>query len=651
MLKPPDPTLVFKQFGFKEQSEDVKNYNGECPFCHAAGHFGIAKDDPNKKWNCFKCGKQGGFQGFLREVVSFSKGNGLKELSKRRGLSVDLLESLQIGSINDRWVIPIFSHDGSTILNIKIYDGDSFKNTAGCSSSIYGLWTLPEKYNTVYFCEGEWDTMAMMEMVTATDIAVLGVPGAGATLKNDIIDLFVGKSVYLFYDNDPAGRAGTAKTISALTPVAAEIKYLAWPEDTAPGYDVRDIFTKKENPLEWLEKHLKATEVLNAGETDITGGYVPYTDVYDAFGKWFHLSDNRKYDQKATDIYDVCFGAVFANRIPGDPVWLYVCAPPGGFKTVPLLAMTGGKHIEIHESVTAPALISGQNQGAVDPSLIPKLNGKVLIVKDWTIILGLPEHERKEIESILRGAFDGVCGRTFGNGIRRDIKSTFGIIAATTPVIEQYFEETSATGERFLTWRNWISKDFTVRHEHIKKAIENISQEIKINKEINGIAKRVLLYKHENLPTYTKEQMERFIHIGQFIAAMRGAVTRDRYRKNVLYTPFSEVATRLTKQLVKLAMGISIFKNQERVANDTFRILKTVAWSSVSSRYAEALKAFMRKDIMTPVDVEKQINLPVETVAIVMENMSMLGIIERIEKLKWHVKPRFKTLVEQADLI
>jgi predicted transcriptional regulator len=54
---------------------------------------------------------------------------------------------------------------------------------------------------------------------------------------------------------------------------------------------------------------------------------------------------------------------------------------------------------------------------------------------------------------------------------------------------------------------------------------------------------------------------------------------------------------------------------------------------------------------MTPVDVEKQINLPVETVAIVMENMSMLGIIERIEKLKWHVKPRFKTLVEQADLI
>lgn len=653
-----NPTLVFEQFGFIKERETEKDVNGTCPFCKKPGHFGIQIEDPNKKWHCFKCGRGGGFQGFLQTIVKEAKEfkPQVADLAKSRGLSAETLEFLQVGFLNGKWIVPVFSSDEKTVLNIKIYDGESFKNTAGCNAAMYGLWTMPEDYDTIFLCEGEWDTMAMIEMLEEERTAVIGVPGAGTILKPEMIDLFMGKTVYLLYDNDAPGRAGNERSKRSLSPVAAELFEIKWPEAAGNGWDIRDVYTKDykgdgRQALTWIKGHCELVRQNQVETPEMEGEYVPYTELYATFGKWFHLTDNKKHDQKSTDIYDVIFGMVFANRIPGDPVWLYLIAPPGGFKTEPLLALSGGKLIEIHESVTAPALISGHGQGGVDCSLIPQLNGRLLIIKDWTIILGLPEHERREIVSILRGAFDGVCGRTFGNGITRKIKSTFGIIAASTPVNEQYTEEMAAVGERFLTWRNWISEDYEVRHAHIKRALENTSKELEIRREINAISKRVLLYSPKYIPTSTDAQNEIIIRTAQWVSTLRGSVCRDKFHRNVMYKPFSELGTRLSKEILKLLMGISIFKNEKVISKDTMRIMKSIAWSSVSSRYADTVKALIQKGELNASEAEKIVGLPSETISTVLENLSMLGVVKKVDTMKWTVEPKFYNLTKEAALI
>jgi hypothetical protein len=655
-----NPTLVFEQFGFIKERTEGSHAAGTCPFCKKPGHFYVNITKDNRPFDCKKCGASGGFQKFLQTVVKESAGYKpqIAELAAKRGLSADTLSTMRVGWLNDVWVVPVFSADGETILNIKIYDGTSFKNTAGCNAAMYGLWTIPDEYETVYIAEGEWDALTMIEIMDDERALILGVPGAGTVFKPEIIDLMIGKSVYLLYDNDLAGKNGTAKTLSALSSVASEIRFLKWPETTGEGWDVRDVYVKdcqrdSVKTLQWIHDHCELTTAPEKGvqTPNIIGEHIPHTLVYNTFKKWFHLNDNLKYDQKATDIYDVIFGTVFANRIPGDPVWLYLIAPPGGFKTEPLLAMAGGKLIEIHESVTAPALISGQNNNGVDPSLIPQLNGRLLIIKDWTIILGLPEQERQEILSILRGAFDGVCGRTFGNGIRRNIKSTFGIIAATTPIIEQFTEETAAVGERFLSWRNWISEDYATRYLHIKQALANTAKEIEMRKEINTVTKRVLLSGYKTLPTCDESVKDRIIKMSQWIAVMRGTVSRDRYRRNVLHKPFTEVATRLSKELYKLLLGISIFKGQGSIRPDTMRIAKSVAWSSISTRYAETLKAFVGQDYLTAADVEKKVGLPEETIKVVLENMMMLGVLTKNKEMKWKITDKFLNLSKGAGLL
>jgi len=657
-----NPILIFEQFGFVKEKSEGNHVVGVCPFCKKAGHFYINIEKENRPFDCKRCGRSGGFQKFLQTVVKESVEHKpeIAQLASQRGLSVRTLEAMKIGWLNDVWTVPVFAEDGTTVLNVKIYDGDSFKNAAGCSAAIYGLWTTPDEYDTVYVCEGEWDTLALMEIMDDERAAVIGVPGASTTLKQEVLNLMIGKSVYLLYDNDEAGRNGAAKSVAVLTPVAAELRSIRWPDTAANGWDVRDVYVKDCNrdgvkALDWIKNHCELVQPSSKNVTtpDVIAAHVPHEEVYKTFSKWFSLSDCPKYDQKATDIYDVIFGTVFANRIPGDPVWLYLIAPPGGFKTEPLLALSGGKLIEIHESVTAAALISGQNFNGVDPSLIPQLNGRLLIVKDWTIILGLPEYERKEILSILRGAFDGVCGRTFGNGIRRVIKSTFGIIAATTPVVEQYVEETAAIGERFLSWRNWISEDYTTRYAHIKQALANTSKEHEMRKEINGISKRVLLSGYKTLPSCSDTYKDEIIKMSQWIAVMRASVARDKFRRNVLYKPFSEVATRLSKEIYKLLLGISIFKGEASIRPNTMRIARSVAWSSVSTRYTEILKAFHEADggFLTAAQTEKIIGLPEETIKTVMENMLMLGILEKASDMKWKISNKFLTLSKGAKLL
>ena len=668
-----NPLITFQQFGYKEESESTDGHSiGNCPLCGKRGHFFININNANKTWDCKRCGKSGGFQRFLQEIVSKSiESSDLTELAKSRGLKKETLESLNIGFINGLYTVPVFSFDGLTILNIKIYDGDSFKNTSGCSAAMYGLWLLPRKesdYDTIYVAEGEWDAIALREMLLTTkekNWAIVGVPGAG-TFKQESTQYFVGKKVYLFYDNDLAGKNGTKKAVSIVSQVASKIVQLKWPEGTSEGFDVRDVYKKKFNgaalpTMLWLKNHCEIIPLHEqesiADETTVGISPIPVKEVYDVFKKWVQLGDNPSKGQKGTDIYDIVFGTIIANRISGSPVWMYIIAPPGGFKTEPLLACAGGKLIEMVESVTPPALISGMNNtGHDDPSLIAKINRKTLIIKDWTIILGLPEHERNEIMSILRGAFDGICGRNFGNGVRREIKSTFGILAAVTPVIEQYIEQTSAVGERFISWRNWLSTDMETRKGHIRKALKNSLTESDMKSELSAIAKKVLVAKYPSPPLPSEAVTEQIVSMSEWIAAMRGTVSRDKYSKKMTHKPCTEIGTRVSKEILKWLMGVSLFRGDKEITNDSMRIAQCIARSSVSQRNLDILSFIFnhKTGSVNKKEIESAIGLPDETCEILIDNMVALKILVKEvtdNKASYKIKPSFLQLTKEAKVL
>jgi hypothetical protein len=315
----------------------------------------------------------------------------------------------------------------------------------------------------------------------------------------------------------------------------------------------------------------------------------PAKEVYDIFRKWLHIPD--------TTMLDVIFGTVIANRLSGDPLWLFIVAPPGATKTEPLMSLSGGSKIETISSLTPHVLISGANfGGGGDPSLIPTLNGKILIIKDFTAILGLSVQERDEIFSILRDAYDGECSKPFGNGIFRKYKSKFGILAAVTPAIELFVEEHAQLGERFLRWRNYLPKGFAARSVYVKKALSNASHEVELRAELNSIGKKVLLGDYKDIPEIPEAVKERIVALAHWISMMRGTVNRDKFSKDITHRSFIELGTRVAKQLYKLIVGITMFKQEKIVSEDTYDVALSVARASVSSRYYDALMPMYRSD-------------------------------------------------------
>ncbi|GAG25901.1 unnamed protein product, partial [marine sediment metagenome] len=230
-----------------------------------------------------------------------------------------------------------------------------------------------------------------------------------------------------------------------------------------------------------------------------------------------------------TNVLDVMYGAIIANRLQGDPIWLFIVAPSGGMKTELLLSLYNSPGIYETTSLTPPALISGANFGAGgDPSLIPKLNKKVLIIKDFTTVLNLNAVALDEIFGILRDAYDGHITKHFGNAIIRSYDSKFGIIAGVTPAIEIYTEQHTALGERFLRYKIQTPTGSDYQNDILMRAIDNIGHEDDMRSSLANISKEVLNHEYDNIPEVPDDILKRIIALAQWTGLMRATVIRSK---------------------------------------------------------------------------------------------------------------------------
>jgi len=139
---------------------------------------------------------------------------------------------------------------------------------------------------------------------------------------------------------------------------------------------------------------------------------------------WFHFVDD--------EIVDVQLATLIAEKIPGDPLWMFIIAPPGALKTENLRSFETGDDFFHLSNLTSKTFVSGlmisegESRGKVE-DLLPQLVGKVLIFKDFTTILEKNSDERAEIFAQLREIYDGSFAKKVGTidkAIRYD--SRFG---------------------------------------------------------------------------------------------------------------------------------------------------------------------------------------------------------------------------------
>lgn len=358
------------------------------------------------------------------------------------------------------------------------------------------------------------------------------------------------------------------------------------------------------------------------------------------FKDWLHLSDDYEF-------LDVILACRCDRKLKGDPVWLFVIANSGGTKTEIVRSLDAADVYSL-DSLTRHTLVSGKiamdpNTGQVLPvkGILPQMDGKVLVIKDFTIILSKRVEERDEIFSQLRGLYDGYLEYGFGTTDKPvRIKAQIGLIAATTPAIDMYGNLNTMLGERFLKVRHNADAGKTAM-----KASENLGKEGDMRSELQGIVKGFV--EHLNFRDYTiPDDMRKYV----VSLAMTTAVLRTQVRIkfwrceiNEANTPNVEYPTRLTKQFLKLLKLLANVRGHDRITKEDLCTVQRVARDTcvpnrvkIIRRLMEQTQSSISSDLTatTTREISRDTGIPLTTCWRELKELEYLGVVEYDESYK-----------------
>jgi hypothetical protein len=648
---------AFEQHGVRIARTSGKEACGACPWCGKRDKFFIETE--RLVWDCKVCGVSGNLDSFFQEAARRNSAGiapaVLAALSRDRGgIKVTTFAAFGVGYREGEYTYParMMNAKGEwKICDVRRY---RLKGRPHSTSGAHLGIVIPEALRgsaRVWVCEGEWDGMAWYQILRELGISddVISVCGAG-NFPRKACGWFGGKDVVFLFDNDQAGQKGCARAWGMLQGCAGTMQRLCWEKVKAAagkeGFDVRDLCVatgwKARSVQMLLQAALTAEAPAGANvdpstaaaaaelakEVNPKGKGLVAAEVEKRYRKWLELP--------SCELLDVVFGAVFANRLNSDPLWLFLVGPPGSCKSEILMSMDGAPLVHCETSLTSHTLISGMNLGGTDPSLIPKLIGKTLIVKDFTTILSLNQTARDEIFGTLRDAYDGRTTRRFGNTVNRKYEGKFGIVGGVTCVIDSATHSNSVLGERFIKYRiRQTGGTFGKGGDAIMKALDNMFEEPTMRPELREagitVLDRPVTSEHiPKLPQWFKERCRDLAHL---VSALRGTVGRERYTQQILFKPMSEQGTRLAKQFAILASGIAVYRGVDEITEGIYSTICRVAMDTSPDRQEEIIKQiFLHGGKARTPEVAGWTRFPQDTCRYVLEDMAMLGLVERQDK-------------------
>lgn len=368
----------------------------------------------------------------------------------------------------------------------------------------------------------------------------------------------------------------------------------------------------------------------------------------EAAARLLHLPD--------LSVVDVTLATLFANEIPGDPLWLGLVSPPSNGKTELLTAAASTPHTYLLSTLTKNTLISGYQvqPGESEPSLLAKLSGKTLILKDFTTILGLQRDERNVILGLLREVYDGRIDKSFGTGKTFTWLGKMGLLAGVTPIFDRHSVVQAILGERFLLYRI-PSGDREERQAQALKALEGAGKEAVLRKKLGDAMKRsytaaTTWYKeHSGQISVPLEMTPMLAALANLAAYGRAGVIRDGRDREVRYVPEPEGPARLVKELRQLLIGLTIVHGKLQPDEEELSILRKVARDTMHPHKARVLAALTKTDMAFEF-LRETIKLPKITARREVEDCELLGLIEKDPVGDWRLSKGCREDIEASGM-
>lgn len=370
-------------------------------------------------------------------------------------------------------------------------------------------------------------------------------------------------------------------------------------------------------------------------------------NVIDVVNKWLLLKDTRQ-------VVRVLLGTVVANLLQGDPVWLFIIAPPSSAKTELIRALNDIHFIYPLSDLTPQTLISGMIGREKKGSLLLRLNNKILTFKDFTTVLSMHRDKRSAILAQLREIYDGHYKKDFGTGASIEWKGKLGFISGVTPIIDTQYSIYTVLGERFIQYR----PEQPQLVEMAKIAMKSAGKENAMREEMRSIFSQFIesikIPKKADIKI-SDEIEDKLANLATFCVLARSGVIREGYSRDIVYTPEPEAPARLAKQLATLSCGLSVINCSSEVSMKDYELVHRVGMDTLH-RLRRDILCFL-KDKEGPVKlscIAYRLCYPLNTIRNYLHDLLSLGLVSKSSISKgsadeWRLSEYSIELLEKAQ--
>ena len=160
------------------------------------------------------------------------------------------------------------------------------------------------------------------------------------------------------------------------------------------------------------------------------------------------------------DCFKVMLATAVSLRINGPMLWIHCVGPSSGMKTT-IAGIVASAADTCFMVSSFNGFYSGtKTANGSDPGLVPRIQGRVLIIPDLTPLFNSSKDHQNEVFGDFRDIYDGKGRKLYKTGLDRNYdKVVFGCITCVTDDIRKYSR--SDLGERFLMSEinaNWNAK-------------------------------------------------------------------------------------------------------------------------------------------------------------------------------------------------
>jgi hypothetical protein len=358
------------------------------------------------------------------------------------------------------------------------------------------------------------------------------------------------------------------------------------------------------------------------------------------FGARLHLPDPAA-------LY-ATLGAMAANWMSGDPVWLLLVGPPSSGKTELVCSLAKLPHVRFAGLLTEAALLSGTStkERAKDAKggLLREVGTfGVLLMKDFTSTLAQNRDTRAQALAALREVYDGHWSRPVGTegGKVLHWAGKLGMVAGCTPAIDAHHAVLSELGDRFIFYRlppTDAAKQGT--------AALDLDDDGQMRAELVAAVTAFFatVQPPAKPPKLKDAELRRMVALATLAARCRSAVERDGRTRELLFVPEAEPPARLAKALWRLLEGITSIGVDRATA---WQVVTKTALDCMPSRRRIALEALGALEEPTTTDVAEKADQPTPTIRLALEDLTAHHLVKRLPQGRG--KPDRWRLTEQAQ--